>query len=381
MSLILVLILILGGGVAAAAEQSLPGDALYSFKTNVNEQIMALLAISPEAEARWQARVIERRLEEAEELVREGELTAELAEDIKNDVEDGVARIEEQMVILREEGKYQEATDVSAEFEASLAAHSEILIGLVDLVGQENLFASDTVTDGGVDGEVGAGDAQSEDASASLSYLHSIVLTVDLALADATARREDAEVRFMASIDKENERAIARERMDEAGRRINNARAALEEFRAERGSDNGYEAEARLLAADNELDRGGTSVGDEDFQTSFTRFQFAIRAALEAEAFLRAEGVAAGDALPGIEAVQSSIPLDALEDESSASLEDTMSEDTPMNGDGGLVEQEAGSDTPLKAASLLNETIEADAEQETKAKARIEEGAGMSDGF
>lgn len=59
-----------GGGVLAyAAESALPGDLLYSVKVGVNEPVVTLLQHTPKEKARWAARKLERRMDEAVTLV------------------------------------------------------------------------------------------------------------------------------------------------------------------------------------------------------------------------------------------------------------------------------------------------------------------------
>ncbi len=59
-----------GGGVLAyAAESALPGDLLYPVKVSVNEPVVTLLQHTPQEKARWAARKLERRLDEARVLV------------------------------------------------------------------------------------------------------------------------------------------------------------------------------------------------------------------------------------------------------------------------------------------------------------------------
>src|SRR3989344_2570438 len=77
-ALALLLVLCVGGGVSFAAENTVPGDALYSVKTSVNENVRAAIAVSTEAEARWQAQAAQRRLAEAKELSARGELSADV---------------------------------------------------------------------------------------------------------------------------------------------------------------------------------------------------------------------------------------------------------------------------------------------------------------
>lgn len=46
MTLGLIILIILGGSVSVAAENSLPGDALYSIKTNINENVRSMVEVS-----------------------------------------------------------------------------------------------------------------------------------------------------------------------------------------------------------------------------------------------------------------------------------------------------------------------------------------------
>lgn len=80
------LVLALGsGGVAYAAEGTLPGDALYPVKVNVIEPAEGLLlAGSPRAEAAWQLTLAERRVEEAATLASEGRLATSTEAEIGN---------------------------------------------------------------------------------------------------------------------------------------------------------------------------------------------------------------------------------------------------------------------------------------------------------
>jgi hypothetical protein len=73
-----VLIFVLGsGGIAFAAEKSLPGDILYPIKTKVNENVIrAVKSVSPSAKANYEIELLDKRLKEAE--------TVEKNEAIKN---------------------------------------------------------------------------------------------------------------------------------------------------------------------------------------------------------------------------------------------------------------------------------------------------------
>ena len=81
-SLVIALMIALGGGVSIAAEGSVPGDTLYTVKTQVNEQVRGMIATSAEAKAEWEAKLAERRLEEAAELEAEGKLDADVEQEL-----------------------------------------------------------------------------------------------------------------------------------------------------------------------------------------------------------------------------------------------------------------------------------------------------------
>lgn len=83
--------LVLFSGVSYAAEGALPGDALYSVKVAVNEEVRSLFNFSPEAELEWEKEKIERRVSELEELEEAGEVSdeakVELAENLSEHVD------------------------------------------------------------------------------------------------------------------------------------------------------------------------------------------------------------------------------------------------------------------------------------------------------
>lgn len=63
------IIVLLGGGIVFASENSLPGDILYPIKTNVTEKVSRVLnAKNPEAKEKFEINLVEKRLKEAEEL-------------------------------------------------------------------------------------------------------------------------------------------------------------------------------------------------------------------------------------------------------------------------------------------------------------------------
>ncbi len=124
---VIVIAVLLGGGVSAAAENSLPGDVLYPVKLKVNEEVRAGLAFSADAKAAWEMRRAERRLEEAAELSASGKIGDDERQRIESNFEEHRARVEARIERLDDDGDTDSAVDLALKFEASLAAHENIL--------------------------------------------------------------------------------------------------------------------------------------------------------------------------------------------------------------------------------------------------------------
>lgn len=123
----LVTILFLGGGLSAAAHDALPGDTLYSVKVGFNEEVRGVLAFTDEAEAKWNAERAERRLEEAEVLAIRGELDAEKRTQLEEKFQEHAARVEEHSTALATRGHFEVAAERQSDLEARLTAHAEVL--------------------------------------------------------------------------------------------------------------------------------------------------------------------------------------------------------------------------------------------------------------
>ncbi len=116
-----------GGGASIAAQNALPGDALWGFKVGINENIEAALAADGQAQADFDIKAIEARMQEAAELSANARLTADVRADIEANFESHVKSVQAQVAKLEAEGKYSAAADVAARFQATLAAHASAL--------------------------------------------------------------------------------------------------------------------------------------------------------------------------------------------------------------------------------------------------------------
>ncbi|MBI3495414.1 hypothetical protein HY065_02195 [Candidatus Berkelbacteria bacterium] len=119
--------LVVGGGTAYAAEGALPGDALFPVKIHVNERVRAAFAVSPEARARLETKLAERRLDEAAELAAEGRLNARARAEVQANFAAHADRVQEHIADLRARHNFSAAANVAARLETSLAAHEKIL--------------------------------------------------------------------------------------------------------------------------------------------------------------------------------------------------------------------------------------------------------------
>lgn len=138
-----VLALMVGGGVSLAAQSSVPGDSLYSVKTGINENVASAFAFSHEAEANLQARLVDERFEEAEELALRGELNAEASVELQERIRAHYDRATEEIRAVENNGDVEAAAEISASFADSMNEHQNMLaeIGMImdaEMRGEQN---------------------------------------------------------------------------------------------------------------------------------------------------------------------------------------------------------------------------------------------------
>lgn len=131
LAMALLLVSIVGGGVAIGAEKSLPGDALYPIKVNVSEEVQGWLKVSDEGQAEWEIERIRRRLKEAEGLEAEGLLKNGVKKEVELNLDLQISRVKSRINSLKDQDNLQAATDANLELEKSLDAHEEILSRLM----------------------------------------------------------------------------------------------------------------------------------------------------------------------------------------------------------------------------------------------------------
>ena len=129
MPIFIAILILLGGGTSFAAEQSLPGDALYPVKVYVNEEVRGWATLSNEAKANWDADLATRRLNEAEQLAAETRLDAETRAQLEANFQAHADRVQARINAF-EDRDADKAARVSSNFETSLRVHENILLSI-----------------------------------------------------------------------------------------------------------------------------------------------------------------------------------------------------------------------------------------------------------
>lgn len=124
----LVIAAALGGGATVAANNALPGDTLWGFKTTINENIGGAFATTDEAKANWDISVATARLDEAQKLASEGKLDAKVQAAIQENFDAHVKDAATLVAKLQASGKTTVAADVATRLQTSLAQHASAVV-------------------------------------------------------------------------------------------------------------------------------------------------------------------------------------------------------------------------------------------------------------
>ncbi len=136
--------LIVSGTISVFAQDTLPGDILYPVKTNFNEKIQVVLAVTPEGRAQEQALLATRRLEEAVRLVILGKLSPSLADQTKQAFREHVDDLQSQLSLLEKKKEFKTIAAVGVFFQTRIAVHTAVL---KDIEVHSALSSAQVVTD------------------------------------------------------------------------------------------------------------------------------------------------------------------------------------------------------------------------------------------
>jgi len=261
-ALVLLLLFGTGTGISFAAEQALPGDVLYPVKVGVTEEIRGAFTFSAHAGAQWEAKRVERRLEEAEELAKQGRLTEDIRAQIESNFDMHAERINERLSQIEARGEAAIAAEVTSDFEASLKAHEGIL----------ERFAEGRERGSGDDNEA-----------------EELLLAIKIHRLDIEDKRADTEDSLVVETHTVAQ-AAAEERLREAQERIQETQNRLDESAGTLNAEAKADAEMKLTAAKAALAEGKTRLEAGQYGQAFVSFQEAHRLAQEANVSLRATG-------------------------------------------------------------------------------------------
>ena len=325
MTIVLIIALVLGGCTSFAAEGALPGDVLYPVKVSVNEEVRSFVAFSDEAQAQWDARRAERRLEEAEKLVAEGRLNAETCAQIESRFESHAEAFQERAEKVEAKQDTKGSFEMNSNFEASLSAHEQILAQIV-------------AEKASVRGEVG-----------------SLLLEVRTRLNATAKARSNAEAKVSAEVNGEFKTA-AEGKLRAVENKISEVRGFIARMKSSVSASAYAQAEVKLNAAAEVVARGKVEMGAETYGKAFASFQEAMRIAQEAKLLVE---------------VENRIDLEIKVPEFDVKIESKT-------------EQESSSDASVEAESKTkvesgNGSTESDASVEAESKTKVESGNGSTE--
>lgn len=149
-SFVVVAVLFVSGGTLSLAEKTLPGDALYSLKININEEVRDIAALTPEAKARLAIDVTERRLQEAASLSAQGRFDQNSQNIIRKALTKNVDQFKNRVASLVQRSDFSAAQQLAVDFESSLKAHELILEKISSDTGSSTTNTANTENTNGI---------------------------------------------------------------------------------------------------------------------------------------------------------------------------------------------------------------------------------------
>lgn len=120
--------ILIGGTVSFAAEGALPGNMLYPVKTEVNERVRGVVAVTPQAKAEWDVKLVERRLLEVKEVGLLETVPSETKEVARANVKKYTERAQKRIAELDDSEDYEGALLVAENLARVLQAHESMLL-------------------------------------------------------------------------------------------------------------------------------------------------------------------------------------------------------------------------------------------------------------
>ena len=139
----------MGGTVSFAAENTVPGDALFTVKVHVNENVRGVVAVTSKAKAEWEVRLVERRLEEVEKLAMVPNVTIEVQQVAEQNLEHYSKRVKNRIEKFEEDEDDEDAMETASNLSEVLNAHEQVLVVMSANVATTTSVASAPVVNNG----------------------------------------------------------------------------------------------------------------------------------------------------------------------------------------------------------------------------------------
>lgn len=120
-----VLVVLVSTGTSYAAEKTEPGDVLYPIKIHVNEPVRGALTFGAERKAKWEARRVERRLEELNSLAKKNMLTEVIEQKMQARVERRIKQVEKRIKHFESIKKTDKAKKIRVYMQERMKKHEE----------------------------------------------------------------------------------------------------------------------------------------------------------------------------------------------------------------------------------------------------------------
>lgn len=138
-------VIFVGGSVSAIADSALPGDPLYTFKINVNEEVKGVFLSTAEEKVAWQKNRVETRVAEIKTLADSKTLTKAKQEKVHQALTVQVDKLSKELTVLSDETP-SAALSVTASLEESLKETKAKLTLSGDTVSTANEEATEPKT-------------------------------------------------------------------------------------------------------------------------------------------------------------------------------------------------------------------------------------------
>lgn len=124
-------VVFIAGSVSAVANNALPGDPLYSFKINVNEEVKGLFLKTPEEKVLWQKNRIESRVSEIQTLAQTNSLTQAKQQTAEKAINSHVVALSADLTTLSDQSP-NTALTVTTSLEQTLKANKTAIQNSAD---------------------------------------------------------------------------------------------------------------------------------------------------------------------------------------------------------------------------------------------------------